>query len=274
MRKVSKIIPEARSEALDYVAHATTFGVARGTLLFTASHVRPKKAGRQVTVKLPGTDVALTVRLGTSDMRVFQEIFWNYEYDWNFNTAPGVIVDVGGYIGLSAAFFAHKYPQARIIAIEPDANNFELLKLNTSHFPNVHPVRAAVWRESGTISLTDPGTGAWGLQVREAETKATPHSGHVRAVTIGEVMKEFNLGRIDLLKVDVEGSEKEIFATASSWTPFVDVICIELHDRFKTGCSRSFFGAVDEFPIELRRSEDVLVARAESPLVPVSPRLA
>ena len=70
-------------------------------------------------------------------------------------------------------------------------------------------------------------------------------------------------------KVDVEGSEKEIFSTADSWLSFVDVICIELHDRFKSGCSRSFFKAVEDFPIELHRSEDVLVARAESRLIPI-----
>jgi hypothetical protein len=71
------------------------------------------------------------------------------------------------------------------------------------------------------------------------------------------------------LKVDVEGSEKEIFSTADSWISSVDAICIELHDRFKIGCSRSFFTAVQDFPIELHRNEDVLVARADSQLAPV-----
>ena len=91
----------------------------------------------------------------------------------------------------------------------------------------------------------------------------------VRAVTIDEIRQEFRLDRIHLLKVDVEGSEKEIFSTADSWISSVDAICIELHDRFKIGCSRSFFMAVQDFPIELHRNEDVLVARADSQLVPV-----
>jgi hypothetical protein len=70
---------------------------------------------------------------------------------------PISVVDVGRYIGLSAAFFAHTYPEAMIIAIEPDARNYELLMLNTTRFPNLHAVRAAVWKASGTISHTDPG---------------------------------------------------------------------------------------------------------------------
>lgn len=229
---------------------------------------RAFKLGRRIQVVIPGTEIPLTLRLGTSDINVFQEVFANLEYGWIFNASPKVIVDVGGYTGLSTAFFAHTYPDAMIIAVEPDAQNFELLMLNTTQFPNVHCMHAAVWKESGTISVTDPGLGAWGLQVMEL-SDTTPASDAIRAVTIDEIRHEFNLDRIDLLKVDVEGSEKEIFASADSWLPFVDVICIELHDRFKSGCSRSFFRAVEDFPIELRRNEDVLVARAESALVPV-----
>jgi FkbM family methyltransferase len=264
----SSVIPRLRSAAVDFMAHAATFGAVRGSWLFTTSRLGPKTARRRVTVAMPGTGVPLTLRLRTSDALVFWEIFAKHEYGWNFAAKPRVIVDVGGYTGLSAAFFAHQYPEATIIAVEPDAENFELLTRNTASFPNVHAVHAAVWRESGMISLTDPGNGEWGFQVDDQP--GTPDGKLVRAVTVEELIKEFNLDRVDLLKVDVEGSEKEIFAAAGSWLPAVDVICIELHDRFKAGCSRSFFTAVGEFPIELRRNEDVLVARADSPLAPVS----
>jgi FkbM family methyltransferase len=267
LRVLPRIATRLDDELLTYAAHIATFGAGRGASVFLKTRIQPKLAGRRVTVKLPGTDVPLTIRLRSSDVNVFYEIFGNQEYEWSFRSAPKVIVDVGGYTGMSAAFFASKYPEATIIAIEPDAENFELLKLNTASFPNVHALRAAVWRESGTISLKDPGLGSWGLQVADAGGRTAAADGLVRAVTIDEVIKEYNLERIDLLKVDVEGSEKEIFGDASAWISMVDTICIELHDRFKSGCSRSFFGAVDEFPIERRRNEDVLVARAGSQLV-------
>jgi FkbM family methyltransferase len=259
--------PAFNSAADYYDAYAAAFGHRRGASLLLTSR-RPSRLGKRTQVMLPGTDIPLTLRLGTSDISVFKEIFVDLEYGWVFNTSPGVIVDVGGYIGLSAAFFAHTYPEALIIAIEPDARNYELLMLNTARFPNVHAVRAAVWKESGTISLTDPGFGAWGFQVSESHAPVTGGD-LVRAITIDEIRQEFGLDRINLLKVDVEGSEKEIFSTADSWISSVDAICIELHDRFKVGCSRSFFTAVQDFPIELRRNEDVLVARADSQLVPV-----
>ena len=90
--------------------------------------------------------------------------------------------------------------------------------------------------------------------------------GSVRAVTVWDIMREYALDRIDLLKLDVEGSEKEIFAVSDEWIGSVDAICLELHDRFKAGCSRNFFSAVREFPIEVWRGEDVLVARDRSQL--------
>jgi len=277
---LASLISKVFSQADVYESHRDTFGALRGSVLYARTRVRPGLAGRRVTISIPGTDIPITVRLGSSDINVFQDIFICREYGWKFSAKPQVIVDAGGYTGMSAAFFAHQYPEATIIAIEPDAENFGLLKLNTARFPNVHPVHAAVWSESGVISLTDPGYGSWGFQVAAnpdhatavAVDEADPATGLVRAVTFDEIVKEFNLGYIDLLKVDVEGSEKEIFANAESWISSVGAICVELHDRLKTGCSRSFFTAVADFDVEVRRSEseDVLVARASSPLVPIT----
>jgi Methyltransferase FkbM domain len=90
----------------------------------------------------------------------------------------------------------------------------------------------------------------------------------VNAITVADVIRDYNLDRIDLLKVDIEGSEKEAFADPGSWIALVDAICMEFHDRFKAGCSRSFFKAVEDFPVESWRGENVLVARQRSSLVP------
>lgn len=208
-------------------------------------------------------------------MHVFNEIYLRQEYGWNFSSPPRVIVDAGAYTGLSTSFFASRFPDAIIIAVEPDQENFELLVQNTKRYTNVHPIRAALWSESGNVSLVDPGDGAWGLRLLESDDSSAATAGHnsafgsVRAITVTDIIRDYDLEKIDLLKVDVEGSEREIFANPDPWIASVGAICMELHDRFKAGCSRSFFKAVSDFPIELRRGEDVLVVRDRSFLNPV-----
>ena len=87
---------------------------------------------------------------------MFVHVFRWGEYAWEFAESPQVIVDAGAYTGLSTAFFALRYPAAKIIAIEPDEANFELLLRNTAAFANVQAVRAALWVESGSVVLADP----------------------------------------------------------------------------------------------------------------------
>jgi FkbM family methyltransferase len=260
-----------------FTAYVCCFGFARGSYFLIVSRLWPRSRGRLATVQVPGFPRPLLIRRGGTDAYVFTDIYVWQEYGYEFGGHPEVIVDAGAYTGLSTAFFAHRFPDAKIIAIEPGRESFDLLVQNTAAFPNVQPLRAALWTESGTVSLSDPGDGAWGIRVTESTGSGPgPTSGSgpaagadpVRAVTVADVMREFGLGTIDLLKVDIEGSEKELFAAPGDWIEHVDAICMELHDRFKPGCTRTFFGAVEDFAIELRRGEDVLVLRDRARLAP------
>jgi FkbM family methyltransferase len=244
------------------------FGLVRGPLLYAASAAFPPARGRLCRATVPGSKTKVLLRLGSSDISVFNGIFRWQEYGWELERAPRTIVDGGAYIGLSAIYFTLRYPGVRVIAVEASEENFRLLVRNTSAFPNVEPVNAALWPRPGSLVLTDPGTGLWGLQVADAGTQdnaaredAGESADSVRAITIPEIISDHQLERIDLLKVDIEGSEKELFAAPAPWLGQVDAICVELHDWFKAGCSRSFFAAVEDFSVEAWRGENVLVAR-------------
>jgi FkbM family methyltransferase len=264
-----------------FTGYVCCFGIARGSYYLIMSRLWPRSRGRLATVQVPGFPGPLLIRRGGTDALVFTDIYVWQEYGYEFGGQPEVIVDAGAYSGLSTAFFAHRFPDAKIIAIEPGQESFDLLVRNTAAFPNVQPLRAALWTESGTVSLSDPGDGAWGIRVTESTGSGPGGSGTaadgsrpvagadpVRAVTVTDIMREFGLSTIDLLKVDIEGSEKELFAAPGDWIEHVDAICMELHDRFKPGCTRTFFGAVEDFAIELRRGEDVLVLRDGARLAP------
>jgi FkbM family methyltransferase len=254
-----------------WVAVACSKGTVTGpwrALLLLASLLGvlpPSLRGRLLEVVPPGTDRGLWIRLGSSDLRILEDLYLVEEYRWPLASAPDVVIDAGAYTGLSTAYFAMRYPNATIIAIEPSAANYELLERNTAGLEHVQLVQAALWHETGTLDLVDPGFGAYAYRVGQSTPCAQRE--HVQAVTLSDVLDRFALERVDLCKVDIEGSEIEVFMDASSWIGRVDALCLELHDRLRPGCSRTFFQSVSDFATEQWRGESVLVTRRAEQLV-------
>ena len=198
----------------------------------------------------PGYRASLRVRLGQSDLRVLDDVIAQNSYEPPFAFEPRVIIDAGANIGLTSIWFAIRHPNAAIIAVEPDLENFRLLERNVAAYPNIRVVRAALWSHTGEVNLTDPGTGAWGLRVGPSDAETPPVGASVPAVDMPS-----------LLKVDIEGGELDVFRDASAWIDRVDVIAIELHDRDLPGCARTFFRATGAFEVEATRGETTWVAR-------------
>lgn len=253
------------SELTHVYHYQKCFGVAKGTGLSILVRLLPGVRGRCVKVRVPGCAARVSVRLGSTDIDVFNSTFADEDYGIALPFSPDTIVDAGAYTGLSSVYLAIRYPGARIIALEPSSSNFELLASNTEQFPNVEAVRVALWASPGELTLRDPGAGAWafrvdGEQARPGESQPRG-SELVHATTMSEILSDFDLGRVNLLKIDVEGSELEIFNDSEKWLEHVDAIMVELHDRFKPGCARAFLSAVQDFPVEVWRGEVTMVAR-------------
>jgi FkbM family methyltransferase len=228
-----------------------------------------------VLVAVPGFKYPVHLRLRTTDVFSFHQVLVTGEYDMEFTKPPRVIVDAGANIGLASVFYANKYPEAKIVAIEPESSNFEMLKKNTAPYSNVVPVHSALWRHSDRVSLIDPGLGHWGFQtLEEAEGGAQMAAKKVLAIAVEKLMADHRIDYIDILKLDIEGSEKEVFESPSLWIDRVGVIVIELHDRLRTGCSRAVYLATQNFEFEWRKGETVFLVRREyvneSPQVAVS----
>lgn len=162
------------------------------------------------------------------------------------NFQPKLILDCGGNIGCAAVYFANKYPAAQIYSVEPEEDNFKLLKYNTAFYNNVHLIKSALWDKETFIRVEDRGFGKWGFMTFET-TAADPAA--FRATTIGKVLTDSGFDEVDLLKIDIEGAEKEVFAApdVDDWLSKVKVLVIELHDRMKRGCSYEFFKAVSKY---------------------------
>lgn len=157
---------------------------------------------------------------------------------------PKLILDCGGNIGCSAVYFANKYPDAQIYSIEPHKNNFKLLVFNMVFYENIHPINSGLWDKESFVS--SPGDG--NASSRTFEAKENDPTA-VKTVTVSQLLRDSGFDEIDLLKIDIEGAEKEVFSApdVDEWLPKVKVLTIELHDRYKRGCSYAFFKAISKY---------------------------
>jgi FkbM family methyltransferase len=219
-----------------------------------------------VTVRPPVTGASVHLRRGTSDVATYVQILVDEEYGFPLEGPPRTIVDAGANVGLASVWFALRYPHAHIVAIEPDAGNVGVLQQNCSPFPQITVVQAALWGRPGQLVLHDPGLGPWAFQVREGHPSGPGEV--VTGLTVGELLarRDLDLSQIDLLKLDIEGSEKEVLETAEPWIDSVRALAVEVHDRFKPGCTRALFTATGgDFPVERHQGNVVFLARRSPP---------
>ena len=245
-----------------FEAYYRLFGF-RGVLL--AAKARSLHQQTEVTIATPGVKHPVHLRLRTSDVGVFRQVLVTREYDAEFRKNPCVIIDAGANIGLTSVFYANKYPDATIISVEPESSNFEILKKNTELYPNITAVHAALWKGNGQISVVDPGQGHYGFRTVESADAARPANRRnpVPSVTVDHLMEVYGLKFVDILKIDIEASEKEVFENSAGWIERVGVVVVELHDNVKAGCSRSVYLATKDFQLEWRKGETVFLAKEE-----------
>ena len=137
-----------------------------------------------------------------------------------------VVVDCGANVGITSLFLAAQYRSARIYSIEPDSDNFALLKRNVCQEQRILPICGAiVGSERKQVYLTTDAP-AWGNSITASKDGVA-----VKAYTIDEICQENGLTRIDLLKVDIEGAEKELFANGH-FLERVGCGIVELHKDY------------------------------------------
>ena len=227
------------------IAYIQRFGVLAGYGLYLNTKIsRGLRA-----IQVPGMTSPIYMRTGTSDRSAFNEVIVKRWYDHPFpGGMPRLIVDAGANVGYASVRFAELYPQADIIAIEPDAENFEVIKRNISVYPKVSALRCGVWPRTATLVIENPEAKSWAFRVREARSGEAGFE----AVGLGELAEKHPSGCIDLLKLDIESSEKELFEDPNChrWLSRTKMIFVELHDRMKPGCTAAMEKAIAPYGFE------------------------
>jgi FkbM family methyltransferase len=205
------------------------------------------KSGVASPISLPGLKEKVHLRKGSSDIPTFIEIFFLREYELKIPFQPRVIIDGGANIGLSALYFKNRFPDCKIICVEPDSANFSMLQKNTASLSGITLINKALWHSPSSLSISDKyGMGQWGMVTEEMDG-ATPAGPMVETITISEIMEGQGIEYIDILKLDIETAEKELFRkNYELWLARTRIVVIELHDWVEKGCSKPFFEAVNK----------------------------
>jgi FkbM family methyltransferase len=209
--------------------------------------LRPRRLA--LALAAHGRPVRLWVE-DAADLAAVEEVLLGAEYDVPGLDDVGVIVDLGSHIGTSIAYFHARYPQARIYGFEPDPATFAKLEANVGALPGVTVQRRAVAAADGesvlhasSYSLRSSLFGGW------ADGRAVT----VPTVTLDRLIAELALDRIDLLKVDVEGSEYDALA-GSVALERARTIAGELHPRLTD--PDAFLALLDGFEVRLTKASE------------------
>lgn len=154
-----------------------------------------------------------------------KEIFIDKLYKQNLSERP-YIIDCGANIGLSIIYMKMLYPNAEIIAFEPDEKNFDLLSKNIKSFEysNVKLFKEAVWINNETLQFSNEGSMNSKIEV------VTKHN----SVNVkGTRLKELLIRNIDFLKIDIEGAEFRVIIDIADKLHLVKNMFVEYHGSFK-----------------------------------------
>lgn len=215
-----------------------SYGLINGSVLFGSITL-----GNTQNLHVPNIKYPITLRKNTSDLKTFHQIFFKSEYLLKLPYDPKIIIDGGANIGLFAIEMKNKYPDVKIICIEPDKDNFETLKKNVSSYNDIYCENCGIWNNDTMLKVYDKfNFGKWGMVVEEDLI-----SGNINALSINTIFKKYDIKKLDILKLDIETSEKQLFSNNfENWLPKVSTLIIELHDWMESGCSKPFFEAINK----------------------------
>lgn len=221
---------------------------------------------KHINLNAQGFSHPILARYQSSDVDVFYQIFIEEEYSGLKNLdASKLIIDCGANVGYSSIYFLNKYPEAHVIAVEPDTENFKLCQKNLAPYgERVTLINSAIWSHKTGLVVYNYGEGnEWQTQVKECEAHETPD---LFATDIQSLLERFNAQQsIDLLKIDIEGAESVIFAqNYQTWLNNVQNLVIELHSQ---ECENIFFQAMSAYEYELSTSGELTVCQRISPKV-------
>jgi len=187
----------------------------------------------------------LCLRRMTTDYNIYGQIFRFEEYKPLIDIVNKLwkkevlyIVDAGANVGCSTLYFKQLFPEAKIVAIEPQSGNFNILTKNielNNMQKDVFANKSGLWKDNSNLEITtDFRDGReYAFFLKTVKDFNTTHE-TVPGITINDILTEYAFPYIDILKIDIEGSEKYLFENeemARQTLEKVNFMALEIHDE-------------------------------------------
>ena len=211
---LSRIERKARAVARRNVDLALVLGIARN--LFVDS-------GSVRTFRVKGASMRMPVPIYVS---AYREIFLQQVYHFSTDKPRPRILDLGANVGMASLYFKRLYPDASIVAIEADPAIFQILAENMqrNQLTDIELINQCAWIADGVVSFAPDGLDGGHVDV------AANAPGHVTVPALD--LKKWLVGKqFDLIKMDIEGAEREIIPACIDELATTPNLIIEYHSR-------------------------------------------
>jgi FkbM family methyltransferase len=214
------------------------FGLGSAVKLFFYCRWKPLPDGVSIHARKLGRRIVFR---GKTDKGVMSHFFTP---GFRIRDTPAhpvqVIVDAGANIGDETLRFRHFHPDAQIVAIEADAGNWKILSRNVASDAKTTVLHNGLWSRECRLRVVQ-GETAEAFRVEEVEDEARPAD--IEAVSVASILRRFSFETIDILKMDIEGAEYEVFSSPNveAWIGRVKVLVFECPDADRAGATERIF---------------------------------
>jgi FkbM family methyltransferase len=232
--------------------------------IFQREHLAQVPRGL-VTLRMRGYAYPLFIRRNSSDRFIVRQVFREQEYGSVPLALPiRWLVDAGANIGCASFYLLHRYVDAHVDVIEPDPENMEVCRRNLAPFVSrVRFHEKGVWPRSTFLRLIRPPVGEARESMVSVAECVGPEESDLEAISLDDLLSQGAPSRFDLVKMDIEGSERAVLEGIPGWLSSTNNLMIELHGP---ECRRVFERVLTRFhPERMTQVGDVTVCAGWRP---------
>lgn len=198
-----------------------------------------------IKMRIPSVKNTIYLRNKSYDTHIFNQIFIKEEMVFIKlkNHCINTIIDAGANIGLFTIYIKNKFPDSSILSIEPSIKNFEILKKNIEGYENISIIHGALMGTDKMVSISNPLENYASFQVAE-----NFNSNCINAYSLLYFLQLPGFEKIDLVKMDIEGSERDVFDHIEEEVlNKISALAIEIHEHLNPGTYTLILNKLKEF---------------------------